>query len=275
MVKRAIRDVPAWHHLRRYLAIAPDLDYDAGLVDTFLHPLDRAFTVPQLLEFASRNNLKFQSWLDNLDYSISASIMDPQNLLRQRVETLAPAEQWRLVELIAQSLATDRFLLCHPDKTEADYKLDFATDAWLDYVPSLRYPATMSKPAEPEGTAGDGDVSTGMPWSSMMSRLRRLPRGWRRSAEPAPTEPRPLTLSRRWHFLKAHGLRGLLDQGGRRQAANRPDHHGRSAEQPAVLAGGAGDLPPDGGVGSSAVPDFLTMRMLGVYPGPPRAAPGL
>ena len=70
--------------------------------------------------------------------------MDPQNLLRQRVEMLAPAEQWRLVELIAQSLGTHRFLLCHPDKSETDYGLDFATDAWLNYVPSLRYPARIT-----------------------------------------------------------------------------------------------------------------------------------
>ena len=38
IVKRAIKDVPAWHHVRRYFAIAPDLGYDSGLVDTFLHP---------------------------------------------------------------------------------------------------------------------------------------------------------------------------------------------------------------------------------------------
>jgi SAM-dependent methyltransferase len=210
IVKRGIKDVPAWHHVRRYFAIAPDLGYDSGLVDTFLHQLDRPFTVPQVLAFASRNNLKFQSWLDNLDYSISASIMDPQNLLRQRVETLAPAEQWRLVELIAQSLGTHRFLLCHPDKAEADYKLDFATNAWLKYVPSLRYPARVSNTAGPEGTAGDGDDSTGTPWGSVVRSLRALPRAWRGSAEPTPAEPEPLTICRGWHSSKLTAFEGSL-----------------------------------------------------------------
>ena len=211
IVKRGIKDVPAWHHVRRYFAIAPDLGYNSGIVDTFLHQLDRAFTVPQILEFAGRNNLKFQSWLDNRDYSISASIMDPQNLLRQRVETLAPAEQWRLVELIAQSLGTHRFLLCHPDKPEADYRLDFATDAWLDYVPSLRYPARITNTAEPEGTAGNGDDSTGPPWRpSVVRRLRALPRAWRGSAEPAPAEAGPLTISRDWHSSTLTTFEGSL-----------------------------------------------------------------
>ena len=210
IVKRGIKDVPAWHHVRRYLAIAPDLGYDSGLVDTFLHPLDRAFTVPQVLEFAARNDLKFQSWLDNLDYSISASIMDPRNPLRQRVETLALPEQWRLVELIAQSLGTHRFLLCHPDKTEADYRLDFATDAWLDYVPSLRYPARVSNTAEPVETAGDGDDNTGTPWSFVLRRLRALPRAWRGSVDPASAEPGPLTVSRSWHSAKLTTFEGSL-----------------------------------------------------------------
>jgi SAM-dependent methyltransferase len=210
IVKRGIKDVPAWHHVRRYFTIAPDLGYDSGLVDTFLHPLDRAFTVPQVLEFASRNDLKFQSWLDNLDYSISASIMDPQNPLRQRVETLASAEQWRLVELIAQSLGTHRFVLCHPGKAEADYALDFATDAWLDYVPSLRYPARITNTAEPEGTAGNGDDSISAPWSSVVRRLRALPRTWRASSEPAPAKPGPLTISRGWHSSQLTALEGSL-----------------------------------------------------------------
>ena len=209
IVKHGIKDVPAWHHVRRYFAIAPDLGYDSGLVDTFLHQLDRPFTVPQVLEFAGRNNLKFQSWLNNLDYSISASIMDPQNPLRQRVETLASAEQWRLVELIAQSLGTHRFVLCHPGKAEADYALDFATDAWLDYVPSLRYPATITNTVGQERTLGDDD-STGPPWRSVVRRLRALPRAWRGSAEPAPPEAGPLTISRGWHSSKLTAFEGSL-----------------------------------------------------------------
>jgi hypothetical protein len=130
--------------------------------------------------------------------------------LRQRVEILAPAEQWRLVELIAQSLATHCFLLCHPDKAEADYRLDFATDAWLNYVPSLRYPARLSNTSEPEGTAWDGNNSTATPWRSVVRRLTALPRAWRESAKQAPAEPVPLTISRRWHSSKLSAFEGSL-----------------------------------------------------------------
>jgi hypothetical protein len=45
-----------------------------------------------------------------------------------------------LVELFWQAPATHRFLLCHVDRPESDYTVDFSADAWLDYVPSLRPP---------------------------------------------------------------------------------------------------------------------------------------
>jgi hypothetical protein len=82
--------------------------------------------------------MKFQGWLDNLDYSISLWISNPNDPLRQLVETLPVVEQWRVVELLGQSLARQFPLVCHPDRPEADYTLDFSGDAWLDYVPSRR-----------------------------------------------------------------------------------------------------------------------------------------
>ena len=64
-VKCAIDMLPKHHHLYSYRDVAPDLGYDAGLVDTFLHPIDRAFTVSQILKCTQENKLTFQSWLDN------------------------------------------------------------------------------------------------------------------------------------------------------------------------------------------------------------------
>src|SRR5208337_1423192 len=111
LVKHAINALPEWHHLQMYRRIAPDLGYDSGLVDTFLHPVDRAFTVQEIMQFAQANEMKFQSWLDNLDYSVPACLRDPEDPIRKRAETLLPVDQWRLVELIAQRLGTHRFLL--------------------------------------------------------------------------------------------------------------------------------------------------------------------
>jgi SAM-dependent methyltransferase len=140
VVKRAIDILPKSHYLNVYRQIAPDLGYDSGLVDTFLHPVDRAFTVPQILKFAADNDLTLQSWLDNQKYSLSATIVDPHNPVRKLAETLSVANQWEIVELMGQSLARHNFLLCHPEKDKRDYILSFSGDEWLDYIPSRRHP---------------------------------------------------------------------------------------------------------------------------------------
>jgi SAM-dependent methyltransferase len=144
LVHHLVDTMPAWHPAHRYLDIAFDVDYDAGLVDTFLHSTDRAYTVPQVLEFARGNGLQFQSWLDNIHYSLSARIVDADDPLRQRADLLNDAEQWELMELFWQYPSTHRFLLCHVDRPVSDYTLDFSGDAWLDYVPSLRPPLEIA-----------------------------------------------------------------------------------------------------------------------------------
>ena len=136
VVKRAIDTLPNWHYLNVYKQIAPDLAYDSGLVDTFLHPADIAFTVSDILKLARDNDLTLQSWLDNLQYSLSATIGDAQNPVRKLAETLPAANQWAIVELMGQSVARHNFLLCHPDKDKRDYILEFSGDGWLDYIPS-------------------------------------------------------------------------------------------------------------------------------------------
>jgi SAM-dependent methyltransferase len=144
VVKRAIDILPKSHYLNAYRQMAPDLGYDSGLVDTFLHSADRAFTVPQILKFAEDNVLTLQSWLDNLKYALSSIIVDPQNPVRKLAETLPVANQWEIVELIGQSLARHNFLLCHPEKDRRDYILDFSGDEWLDYIPSRRHPLAVA-----------------------------------------------------------------------------------------------------------------------------------
>jgi SAM-dependent methyltransferase len=142
MVNHTLYNVlPRWHHVNAY--DDPDRWFDAGLVDTYLHARERAYTVPEVLQFVSENQLKFQGWLDNLDYSISLLIPSPRDPLRRLIETFPVSDQWRLVELMGQRLAKHCFLVCHVDRPETDYTLDFTGQAWLDYVPGLRPPISI------------------------------------------------------------------------------------------------------------------------------------
>ncbi len=137
MVKHTLDNVlPRKHHIVSYND--PDRGFDAGLVDTYLHARERAYTVPDVLALVAESEMKFQGWLDNLDYSVSLWIANPDDPLRRLIETLPVTDQWRVIELIGQSLARIFPLVCHPGRPEADYTLDFTGEAWLDYVPSLR-----------------------------------------------------------------------------------------------------------------------------------------
>jgi SAM-dependent methyltransferase len=150
VVRQTIAALPAWHHVKAYTTQAPDLEYDAGIVDTFLHRQDRAYTVPQVLAFARENGLEFQAWLDKAKYSI-ARALPPGHPLRDTALALPREEQWRLSELLLP-LGCHRFLLCHPERPASDYTVDFSVcdehAAWLEYIPRMRFPTEVLERAD-------------------------------------------------------------------------------------------------------------------------------
>ncbi len=156
VVRETLDALPAWHHVKSYARSAPDVHFDGGLVDTFLHRSDRAYTVSQVLRLASDNGLQFQDWLDRHDYSISALI--PGGLrISPLASRLKPEAQWQLVELLGQSLGTHAFLLCHPERNAKDYVVEFTAPdedgAWLSYVPHLRPPREVWRFSDPQRRA--------------------------------------------------------------------------------------------------------------------------
>ena len=136
LVRATLDRLPDHHVLRRYLAVADDLQYDAGIVDTFLHPQDRAYTVPQVLAFARDNGLGFWGWTDARDYDARA-VLGLDHPALARIQALPPEQRWATLELLSQDRGTHRFLLCHPERLARRPRFD--TPGWLDYVPQ-RHP---------------------------------------------------------------------------------------------------------------------------------------
>jgi len=144
LVRDSINALPAWHHVKPFVRGTPELNHDdAEVVDVFLHPTDRAYTVAQVLRWAADNGLRFQDWLDRYNYSLSARIPSsfPAYALASK---LKPENQWQIVELVAQTLACHRFLLCHQERDIREVAIVFdnpdADGAWLSYVPHWRPP---------------------------------------------------------------------------------------------------------------------------------------
>ena len=136
-VKAAIASLPAAHPLRGYLAIAGDVQADAGLVETFLHGRDHSYTVADCLEMTAGAGLVFQDWFLRTAY-YAPTLAEPGNLFYASVKNLPDPEHWAAMERYKSANACHFFLACRPERDAADYRIDFGGAGALDYVPVFR-----------------------------------------------------------------------------------------------------------------------------------------
>jgi len=136
-------DHPVQPYLRRG---ARDLSVPSGLVDTFLHKRDRAFSVPECLELVEGAGLAFQGWDENVFYTAEGLGPVPPSV-RARLQALEGPRLWHALELYHCLHAMHWFHVCRKDRDPASYRIHFAGEAFLDYVPISR--VTSATPADP------------------------------------------------------------------------------------------------------------------------------
>jgi SAM-dependent methyltransferase len=136
MVKEALATLSQDHPLRSYLAIAPDLAFDAGLVDTFLHGRDRSYTVQDCLDLVASAGLVFGEWFLKSSYYPPPA---PGNAFHAAVAALPEPQQWPVMEKINFRNGCHFFTACRADRPARSYRIDFASADALDYIPVFRY----------------------------------------------------------------------------------------------------------------------------------------
>jgi SAM-dependent methyltransferase len=137
----ALKALPATHPLTRLLQEARDFRSEAGLADALLHPHDRAYSVPQLLEFLSANGLTFGRWLRQAPYSLQAGLMSqiPRAL---RAAQLPLEDQYAAAELFRGNMMRHAAIAYRDDNAGVP-RIRFDDDGWLAYIP-IRSPDTLS-----------------------------------------------------------------------------------------------------------------------------------
>lgn len=135
-VKEAIALLPADHPVRSYLSFAPDLRFDAGLVDTFLHGRDRSYTVDDCLDLVASAGLVFQEWFLKSSYYPPCP---PDGGFHAAVSRLPEARQWAVMERINTRNACHFFTACRADRPPETYRIDWNSPAVLGAVPHFRY----------------------------------------------------------------------------------------------------------------------------------------
>lgn len=134
MARELLKFVPSHHYLFEPNGKLPiDLAQDAGIVDMLLHPQDRAYSVPEIMEFVAAAGLIFFGWNDNADYCPDRFLSGE---MLERVLALPSVEQWAIVENLALLNARHDFFVRKPQS--ARFLVRFDTDDYLTYVPHVR-----------------------------------------------------------------------------------------------------------------------------------------
>lgn len=131
-IRRIIAELPGRHYAQDYIRAADELKHDAAIVDTFLHPQDRAYTVPQLLDLIEGAGLVFQNWVDNHPYWRNGA-WGPDSAIAAAVDRLPPREHWAAVEMLRLSTGMH---MCTVRHAHADLAtVDFDHGDWRRFIP--------------------------------------------------------------------------------------------------------------------------------------------
>lgn len=138
VVKACLSTLKPDHQIQRYLRQSNDVDYDAGLVDTFLHRQDIPFTVQDCLRLTEDAGLAFQGWMENFFYYPEAQV--PRDApFYAHLDALPERLRWQAMELMHGFVSQHAFFVCRTDRDPATYRIGFEADAFMQYVPVPRW----------------------------------------------------------------------------------------------------------------------------------------
>ena len=148
----ALQALPVEHPLVPLLRNSPDFGDKAALADALLHPQDRAYSVPQFLDYINRADLTFGRWIRQAPYLpyCGALATKPH---QAKLLKLPIAEQYAAIELFRGTMVRHAAIAYASERAAKANARDFTGIAWLQYVP-MRLPETVAvRDRLPEGAA--------------------------------------------------------------------------------------------------------------------------
>jgi SAM-dependent methyltransferase len=147
-----LKVLPQEHPLVHLIRHAPDFFTPAGLADAFLHPQDRAYTVPELFDFLQRGGFVFGRWWWQAPYlpQCGAVATTPHGA---RLAQLSRMQQYVAVELLRGTLLRHSVIAYRDDEVDAGLPIDFQSDRWPSFVPLKRGDTICVQKQLPPGAA--------------------------------------------------------------------------------------------------------------------------
>jgi SAM-dependent methyltransferase len=135
-----LKALPPDHPIVPLLRNSPDFANAAGLADALLHPRDRSYSVPQLMEFLDGCNLTFGRWVRQAPYLPWCGAL-ASALHHTRLTELTAPEYYTAIELFRGTMVRHSFIAYRSDAPTRG--VDFDGDTWLSYIP-IRLPDALT-----------------------------------------------------------------------------------------------------------------------------------
>jgi SAM-dependent methyltransferase len=136
-----LQGLPPHHPLLSTLRGSRDSLRADALVDALLNPRDRAYSVPQLLDFIERNDLRLGRWYWQAAYLPQCGLIATTSHAN-RLAALPLREQYAAMELWRGLMTIHSFVVHQSDAHNYELKVRFDEEHYLRYVP-VRLPWTM------------------------------------------------------------------------------------------------------------------------------------
>ncbi len=136
-----LKDLPSGHPIANAMRAAIDFSHPDALADALLHPLDRAYSVPQLYDWLERCGMSFARWVEQAPYLAQCGMIAKTPHARRLASLPAPL-QHAVVELFRGTMVRHKFIAYRDDRVEASQPISFDGDRWRKFFP-IKVPWTV------------------------------------------------------------------------------------------------------------------------------------
>jgi SAM-dependent methyltransferase len=131
-LRQVLKHTPADHPIVPLAKRTHDLLSDAGMADLLLHPQDRAYTVPQLLDWLTTCGMTMERWWMQAPYLPQCCPL-AQTPHAQKLQALPINEQYAAAELFRGNLHMHTFIASRGDKPQT--QINWQSADWRDLIP--------------------------------------------------------------------------------------------------------------------------------------------
>ena len=126
--------LPADHPIATVLHKAKDFREPESIADALLHPLDRAYTVPELYAWLDRCGMSFGRWAEQAPYLAQCGMV-ARSPHAVRLAALPAHAQHAAVELFRGTMVAHNFIAYRNDRPAESQPIAFTGDRWRAYIP--------------------------------------------------------------------------------------------------------------------------------------------